>query len=257
MISTTDLTGTQLEQLEALLADTTPGGGVYRPPVGRDTGVLHDLEATGLVRWTKDCGYEITDAGRAEVVDRAMDAAASEAFVRCASKHELRESIERLKAVFNDLTNVELRERTLTDIEACQDRLDDLAEGQSETTGRHRLVPVDDRPTQVIPPVQEQTAPMAIAGTLPGVPVIRREQPDHLDLESAERLFAAIKDADTSDDVFDELAAEQTAEWAALENDLGDDRSWWRRKLTPARVLVLSVVTAVVVTWTAAWLVLG
>lgn len=290
MISTTDLTGTQLEQLEALLADCTLGGGVYRPPVATDREVLLELVEAELVRNLSDGVfsdvYELTGAGKAIVVDRAMDAAASEAFVRCASKHELRESIERLKAVFNDLTNVELRERTLMDIEACQNRLDDLAEGQSESTGRHRLVPVDDRPTQVIPPVQdaepmsdreadalafilsglaeveqpsestepvqEQTAPMAIAGTLPGVPVV-----DVLAPEYGEKLLAAIKGELTDDDVFDELVAEQTAEWDALESDLGAEPGWWNRSIVPGGVLVVSVLAAVAVTWFAAWLVMA
>jgi hypothetical protein len=261
MISITDLTGTQLVQLEALLADTTLGGGVYRPPVATDREVLLELVEAELVRNLSDGVfsdvYELTGAGKAIVVDRAMDAADSEAFLRYASSYELRETIRRLKAVFNDFVEVELRERTLMDIEACQNRLDDLAEGQSESTGRHRLVPVDDRPTQVIPPVQEQTAPMAIAGTLPGVPVILREEPDHLGPDGAERLLAAIKGNDTGQDVYDELAAEQTVEWAALEADLGDERGWLRRNLTPRRKFVLSIVAAVVVTWFVAWLVMA
>src|SRR3954451_12861455 len=80
MISTTDLTGTQLVQLEALLADTTLGGSRYRPLAARDIEIMQDLECAEpeLGRWTADCGYEVTDAGRAAVVGHAMDAAASE-----------------------------------------------------------------------------------------------------------------------------------------------------------------------------------
>jgi hypothetical protein len=254
---TTHLTAAQLEQLDALLADTTPGGGHYRPPVQRDIEVLRDLEHAGLSRFTVDCGYEITDAGRAVVIDRAMDAADTEAFLRYASNFELRESIRKLKAVVDEYADdPELRERTLRDIEACQDVLDSRTEGRSETSGRHRLVEVDDRPTETLPAVVEQTAFESSSGTLPGLPVV---EPDYEvpDQESAERLLAAIKGADTGEDVYDELAAETTGQWQALQADLGDDRSWWRRTLRPHRVLILSVVAAVVITWGVAWLVMG
>lgn len=258
MISTTDLTGYQLLQLDALLADTTPGGGVYRPPVAVDDEALRELVDAGLAYRLQDVlfdHYEVTDAGRAIVVERARDAADTEVFALYATDDELRAAIEALKVVFNDLTDPLLRERALLDIEACQNALDDRAdraEGRSESTGRHRLVPVDDRPTEVLPPVQEQTAPMAIAGTLPGVPVT-----EVLAREYGEKLLAAIKDETTTDDVFDELVAEQTAEWDALEADLGDERGWLRRNLTPRRKFVLSIVAAVVVTWFAAWLVMA
>lgn len=264
MISTTDLTGTQLVQLEALLADTTPGGGVFRPPVAVDDEALRVLVDAGLAYRLQDVlfdHYEVTDAGRAIVVERARDAADTEVFALYATDDELRAAIEALKVVFNDLTDPLLRDRALLDIEACQNALDDRddrAEGRSASTGRHRLVPVDDRPTQVIPPVQEQTAPMA---TLPGVPVILREQPDHLDPDSAERMWAALKGNDTGQDVYDELAAETTDEWAALEADLADESSWWQRNVTdrlnPRRKFVLAIVATVVVTWFAAWLVMA
>lgn len=258
MIATTHLKAEQLEQLEALLADTTAGAGRYRPPVARNIGILWDLGRAGLTRYVEDVNfetYEILDAGKAIVVGRAMDAAAREAFLRCASRHELRETIASLKAVFNDdQVDPALREQTLADIEACQDRLDELADGQSESTGRHRVIPADDRPTQILPPVQEQTAPMPSTSTLPGIAVVEREQPDEPDQDSAERLLAAIKGADTGDDVYDE----QTAEWAALEADLGEERSWRRRRPFPWYVPVLiATVSTAIGTWSLAWLVMG
>lgn len=259
MISTTDLTAYQLEQLAALLADTTPGGGVYRPPVARDEDVLRQFEDAGLarvslVRGFEDIGYEnweITDAGKAVVVDRAMDAADTEAFLRYASRHELRETIRRLKDVFPTLVEDHLRERTLLDIEACQDRLDDLAEGQSEGTGRHRLVPVDDRPTEVLPAAVEQTAIEKVSGTLPGLPVVA-VQPDVLGSEYYGRLRAAIIATPTEAEI-----AEINATQAALEADLGDDVGWWNRSIVPGGVLVVSLLAAVAITWFAAWLVMG
>ena len=250
MISTEDLTAVQLEQLDALLADTTPGGGVYRPPVATDYEALRELAEDGLVDRVDDVEfgyhYEITEAGREIVVGRAMDAADSEAFVRYATSYELRESIRRLKAVFNDLTDPALRERTLADIEACQDRLEELVDGKSESTGRHRVVPADDRPTKMI----------AAVGKLPGLPVVERTQPDVPDQESAMRMLAALK-ATPSPPELAEVAAATTAGWDALAADLGDQRGWLRRNLTPPRVLVLSVLTAVVGTWFVAWLVMA
>lgn len=204
---TTHLTVDQLAQLEALLADTTSGGGVYRPPVGRDVWVLRDLEHANLCRFTVDCGYEITEAGRVAVVDHAMEAAESE-----------------------------------------------LAEGRSESTGRHHLVPADDRPTEVIPAV-EQTVIGSSSGTLTGLPVV--DGPCDPDKDATVRLIAAIR-ATPSPAELAEMAAINTAGWDALEADLGDDdRSWLRRKLRPHRVLILSIVATVVVTWFVAWLVMG
>jgi len=250
MISTVHLTGDQLAQLEALLADTTPGGGVYRPPVARDVWVLRDLEHANLCRFTVDCGYEITDAGRAAVVDRAIDAAHTQVFVLYADDDELRAAIENFKLeaarYLDSEGNTHLRERVLADIEACQDELDRRdAEAEAAHYGRHHQVPADDRPTQT----------MASVGTLPGLPVV--EPTEVLAPDYGEKLLAAIKDGTTPDDVFDELAAEQTAEWAALEAELRDDRSWLRRNLRPHRVLILSIIATGVVTWFVAWLVMG
>lgn len=265
MISTTHLTAAQLEQLEALLADTTPGGGPYRPPVVRDVEVLQDLECMGLAVYVEDVSYEnyaATDAGRAVVVGRAQELAESEAFLMYASDDELRAAIAALKVeaarYLDSDGNGHLRERVLLDIEACQDALDNSVESpmeeltaasghRSESTGRHHVVPADDRPTTVLPSV----------GTLPGLPIVE----PHPDQESAERLIAAIKGADTGQDIYDELLAETTGEWAELEAELADESSWWQRtvadRLTPRRTLVLAVVTAVVLTWFVAWLVMG
>ncbi|MEV4052990.1 hypothetical protein AB0J55_17540 [Amycolatopsis sp. NPDC049688] len=249
MISTTELTGVQLEQLEALLADTTPGGGSYRPPVAHNPEIVAQLVDAGLVHQYTDTlfdTYEVTVAGRQVVQDHAMDEAGGEAFLREADPAQLRETIRKLKAVFNDLTDPVLRERTLTDIETVQDALDARTEEQCESTGRHRAVPVDDRPTEVLARVEERTVPMVRTGVL-----------DVPDQDSAERLLAAIRGSDTGADVYDEFVAEQTAAWDALEADLADERNWLRRNLTPRRKLVLTVVATVVVTWFAAWLVMG
>ena len=250
MISTEDLTAVQLEQLDALLADTTPGGGVYRPPVATDYEALRELAEDGLVDRVDDVEfgyhYEITEAGREIVIGRAMDAADSEAFVRYATPYELRESIRRLKAVFNDLTDPALRERTLVDIEACQDRLEELVDGRSESTGRHRVVPADDRPTETI----------AAVGTLPDLPVVERTQPDEPDQQSAMLLLAALKATPTAEELA-QLAAVSTAGWQALEADLADERSWLRRRLRPHRVFILFIVATVVSTWFVAWLVMA
>ncbi|WP_086848352.1 hypothetical protein [Amycolatopsis kentuckyensis] len=254
MSLTADLTAEHLAQLEALLADTTPGGGLYRPPVARDINLLGVLSGAGLAVYTSDCGYEITDAGRAIVVDRAVDAAHTHVFVLYATDDELHAAISALK-VTADTDDTVLRHRALTDLEACQDELDrrvavaELAqrgERRSESTGRHHLVEVDERPTAVIPQVQEQTAPMALTGVL-----------DVPDKDAAERLLAAIKGSDTGQDVYDGFIAETTGGWDALEADLGDDRSWLRRNLTPRRKFVLTIVVTVVATWFAAWLVMG
>jgi len=281
-VTATTLTADQLEQLEALLADTTPGGGAYRPPVARDDNLLGALTYFGLATYTSDCGYEITDAGKAAVVNRAMDAADTEAFLRYASKYELAETIRRLKAVVPTLVEDEQRERTLQDIEACQDRLDELAATRacwapgdqehdhemcndvvaeraerSESTGRHRLVPVDDRPTEVLPAVVEQAEFEPSSGTLPGLPVVESDgTPCDPDEQATIRLIAAIR-ATPSPAELAEVAAAQEAGWEALEADLGDERGWWRRNLRPHRVLILSIVATVVVTWGVAWWVMG
>lgn len=211
-----NLTSVHLLQLEALLADTTPGGGLYRPPVARDVWVLRDLEHAHLCRFTVDCGYEITDAGREVVVDHAMAVAAA-----------------------------------------------DLADGVSESTGRHRFVPPDDRPTGVLPRVQQQTpvddgfAPSS--GTLPGLPVVESDGiPADPDPDATIRLIAAIRATPDPEELAEMAAAQtETAGWDALAADLGDQRSWLRRKLRPHRAVVLAVVVSVVVTWGIAWLVLG
>jgi hypothetical protein len=251
MISTAHLKADQLTQLEALLADTTPGGGVYRPGVARDVGILWELGQAGLARYVEDVNfetYEITDAGRAIVVDRAMDAASSQAFVSYASNYELRQAIERLKAEAEQLDD-DFREYALIDIEACQDELERRAESRSESTGRHRVVPGDDRPTEVLPAAVEQTAIGSSSGTLDGLPC----DPDG---QATVRLIAAIRATPTPDELA-ELAAIHTAGWQALEADLADERSWWRRNLTPRRVLALSVIASIVGTWFVAWLVMG
>ncbi|MFB9687667.1 hypothetical protein [Amycolatopsis plumensis] len=254
---TTHLTAVQLEQLEALLADTTPGGVAYRPPVARDESTLTNLEGLGLVRWTEDCGFEITDAGREAVVERVRDAADAEAFLFDADADLLQDTIEKLKAAFPTLP-AELRDRALMDIEVCQDVLDSrraAAEDQTaESTGRHRAVPADDRPTETIARVDLPTEPLALGGTLPEIPVAKILT----DREGAERLLAAIEDMPSPDDVAEYLAEPHTAdEWADLEADLADEPGWLRRNLTPPRVLALSVLAAVVSTWFVAWLVMG
>jgi len=254
MISTTDLTGAQLDQLDALLADTTPGGGLYRPPVARDIEVLEDLECGGLARWTPDCGYEITDDGRDVVISRAKDAAGTEDFIRFATDAELLNSIWALKTEAPVLGD-ELRERALADLEACQDELDRRAEGRSESTGRHRVVPADDRPTAAIPRVEE-TAPLPFTGTLPGLPIVERAQPDEPDHESAMRLLAALKATPTAEELA-ELAAVSTAGWQALAADLGDEPSWWHRHVTQHAAVLVAVAVTAVATWSVAWLVIG
>jgi len=265
MISTTHLTGDQLAQLDALLADTTPGGGTYRPPVARDPEVMQQLEQAGLVRYVEDISYEtyeVTDAGRALVIDRAIDAAHTQVFVLYADDDELRAAIENFKLeaarYLDSEGNTHLRERVLADIEACQDELDRRdADGPSESTGRHRAVPADDRPTETIARVELPTEQLPSVGTLPGLPVVESVPLDVVSPDYGEKLWAAIKGADTGEDVYDEFVAETTGEWAALEADLGDDRSWLHRNLTPRRVLALSIVVTVVLTWFAAWLVMG
>lgn len=258
MISTQHLTADQLAQLDALLADTTPGGGLYRPPVARDVWILRDLEHAHLCRFTVDCGYEITDTGRAAVVERAIDAANTQVFALYATDDELHAAIGALKVAAETADEV-VRERALTDIEACQDELDRRdAEDRSESTGRHRVVPADDRPTEVLPAAVEQTIIGSSSGTLTGLPVVESDgTPCDPDEQATIRLLAAIR-ATPSPDELAEIAAINTAGWDALEADLGDDdRSWLRRKLRPHRVLILSIVAAVVVTWFVAWLVMG
>lgn len=245
VITVQHLTADQVAQLDALLADTTPGGGVYRPPVAQNIEILGALAHAGLVMYTADCGYEITDAGCGIVVDRARYAADTEDFLRYADEAHLRKAIRKLKVVFNDLTDVEERQQTLVDIEACQDALDELADGQSESTGRHREVPADDRPTQVLP----------TTGT-PGLPVVESVLGPDPDEEATVRLIAAIR-ATPTDDEMAALADINTASWAALAADLAAEPGRWRRRFTPARVLVLSIVTTVVVTWGVAWLVMA
>ncbi|RSD21966.1 hypothetical protein [Amycolatopsis eburnea] len=248
---TTDLTADQLEQLAALLADTTPGAASYRPPVARDIEILRGLETAGLSRWTPDCGYEITAAGRDVVKEHAWDAADGEAFLREAPSAQLRKTIRDLRAFFHGSTDPVLRERALVDVEAIQDELD--ARADSESTGRHRAVPADDRPTEAIDRVELPTEPMPLSGTLPGLPVAEVVSPDY-----GEKLLAAIQDTPGPDDVAEFLAEQHTAaEWAELEADLGDDDSRWGPPVVPGSVLAVSVVAAIVVTWFAAWLVIG
>jgi hypothetical protein len=141
---TTHLTADQLEQLAALLADTTAGAGVYRPPVARDVEVLRDLEHAGLSRFTVDCGYEITDAGRAVVVDHVKDIADAQAFVMYAPDEDLRRVDRRAEARSRPLLdgdgNADLRERVLADIEACQNELDRRADAEGRVRD-HRPSP--------------------------------------------------------------------------------------------------------------------
>lgn len=248
MISTTDLTAAQLLQLDALLAETTTGCVHYRPPVVRDVDVLQDLECAELVRWTHDCGYEITDAGREIVIEHAMYAAEGAEFVQCAGDDELQATIEHLKAELPRLGDL-LRQRAMADIEICQDELDDRAHRRTEGTGRHRVVPGDDRPTEVLPAAVEQTVIGSSSGTLDNLPC----DPDG---QATVRLIAAIRATPTPDELA-ELAAIHAAGWQALEADLGDERPWWRRNLTPRRVLALSVIASIVVTWFVAWLVMA
>jgi len=253
-VITTHLTAEHLAQLDALLADTTPGGGVYRPPVARDINLLSVLADRGLVLYTSDCGYEITDDGRAIVMDRAVDAANTHVFVLYATDDELHAAIGALKVAADTADDV-VRDRALTDIEACQDELDRRdADGQSESTGRHRAVPPDDRPTETIARVELPTEQLPFVGTLPAIPVTKILD----DREGAERLLAAIQDTPSPDDVAEYLAEPHTAdEWAALAADLGDEPGWWNRSIVPGGVLIVSVFAAVVITWFAAWLVMG
>jgi hypothetical protein len=258
MISTTDLTAVQLLQLDALLADTTPGGGCYRPPVARDVEALRELAEAGLALYVEDIGptYEITDAGREIVIEHAMYAAEGVEFVQHAGDDELRATIEYLKAELPQLGDL-LRERAMADIEVCQDELDRRADGSSEGTGRHRLVPVDDRPTAALPRVEDDTAPLPFTGTLPGLPVVvERAQHDVPDHESAMRILAALK-ATPSPAELAELAAVSTAGWQALEADLGDESRWWHRRVAPHAAVLVAVAVTAIVTFGFTWLVIA
>jgi hypothetical protein len=261
MISTQHPTAEQLTQLEALLADTTAGGGLYRPSVARDVEVLQQLVQAGLALYVEDIGptYEITDTGREIVIEHAMYAAEGAEFVAYAGDDELQATIEHLKAELPQLGDT-LRQRAMADIEICQDELDRRAEvgiaveGRSESSGRHQRVEPDDRPTETIDRVELPTEPLPVIGTLPSIPVAEILT----DRDGAERLLAAIQDTPSPDDVAEYLAAPHTAdEWAALAADLGDDEGWLRRNLTPRRVIALSVIASIVVTWFVAWLVMA